>query len=82
MPELPPVTEDEWWPLVGELVETTVYGHKRLLPVVQPFTVNERPIRLYGRVFNIGDLVIELSAGGPKRLRFIYRLPRELRLVS
>lgn len=80
--ELPPITEDEWWELVGLEVETRIVNRWQRRTVIQPFTVHLRPIRMYGRVFKVGELVIQLSSGGPERHRSIYRRPRELRLVS
>jgi len=82
MAELPPVTEDEWWDLVGLEVKTRISNRWEPRTVIQPFTVNGRPMRLYGRVFAVGELVIQLSSGGSERYRSIYRRPRELRLVS
>lgn len=80
--ELPPITEKEWWDLVGLEVETRIVNKWQRRTVIQPFTVHIRPIRMYGRIFHVGELVIQLSSGGPERNRSIYRRPRELRLVS
>jgi len=83
MAELPAsAAEADWWPLVGTMVEAKIGGRWTRCRIAQPFTAHYHPVRLYGRLFPTGSLIIALTAGRPDWPRTIYRLPRELILVS